>query len=110
MSAKRDFTDVRDIVEAYVLAAEQGITGQIYNICSGESVEISYVLKSLISMSSENIVVNIDESKFRPNDIPDYYGSNSKFKALTFWKPQFTLKQTLNDVLNDMRSKRTDGK
>lgn len=110
LSAKRDFTDVRDIVEAYVLAAEQGITGQIYNICSGESVEISYVLKSLISMSSENIVVNIDESKFRPNDIPDYYGSNSKFKALTFWKPQFTLQQTLNDVLNDMRSKRTDGK
>ncbi|MGN7353655.1 GDP-mannose 4,6-dehydratase [Paenibacillus amylolyticus] len=109
LNAKRDFTDVRDIVEAYVLAAEQGIRGQIYNICSGESVEISYVLKSLISMSSENIVVKIDESKFRPNDIPDYYGSNTKFKALTFWKPRFTLQKTLNDVLNDIRSKRTDG-
>ncbi|PJN58960.1 GDP-6-deoxy-D-mannose reductase [Paenibacillus sp. GM1FR] len=110
LNAKRDFTDVRDIVEAYVLAAEKGITGGIYNICSGESVEISYVLKSLISMSSENIEIKIDESKFRPNDIPDYYGSNAKFRALTSWRPEFTLHQTLNDVLNDIRSKRTDGK
>ena len=51
LSSKRDFTDVRDIVRAYVMLVEKGKAGEIYNVCTGKSVAGQDILKSLLALS-----------------------------------------------------------
>ncbi len=68
--AHRDFSDVRDIVRAYELAATHCSAGEVYNIGSGEAVEIRAILDTLIGLSTAAISVEIDPARFRPIDVP----------------------------------------
>ncbi len=103
LEAKRDFTDVRDVVKAYLLAVEKCNRGEVYNICSGNVYSIQEVLDKLLSMSELNIEVEQDESKMRPSDIPVLQGDNSKFREKTGWSPEIGIEDTLKDVLNYWR-------
>lgn len=98
LSSKRDFTDVRDIVEAYRLLYEKGEYGEIYNICSGNCVSIQNILDILISYCNKEIQVVVDESRIRPNNIKEYYGSNSKIKNTCKWYPKIKLQESLYDI------------
>ncbi|NIM05654.1 MAG: NAD-dependent epimerase/dehydratase family protein [Armatimonadetes bacterium] len=100
LEAKRDFTDVRDIVKAYVLAVEKGEPGEVYNICSGEAHTIQKVVDILSGMSKVDIRVEQDPARMRPSDVPILLGDYSKFHALTGWKPTIPFEQTLRDLLN----------
>ncbi len=104
LSAKRDFTDVRDIVEAYVLALEKGDLGEVYNIGSGKSWEISEILDKLLSLSDKKIAIEIDKDKVRPKDEPDLICNHSKFTDRTGWKPKINIDQTLKDTLDYWRN------
>jgi GDP-4-dehydro-6-deoxy-D-mannose reductase len=98
LSSKRDFTDVRDIVEAYRLLYEKGERGQIYNVCSGTCISIEDILHMLSSFSKYPVKILIDPNKFRPNNIPEYFGSNNKIVDATGWKPKITIEQSLHDI------------
>ncbi|WP_042165744.1 GDP-mannose 4,6-dehydratase [Paenibacillus gorillae] len=98
LTSKRDFTDVRDIVEGYRLLFEQGVSGQVYNVCSGLCVSIRSILDQLILFSSTTIEVIIDENKMRPSDVPEYYGSNKKINQATGWTPAIPLEKSLYDI------------
>ena len=104
LEAKRDFTDVRDMVEAYVLAIEKGKVGEVYNIGSGTSYKISDILDKLISMSSSKIRVEKDEDLTRPNDNPELVCNASKFISLTDWKPKISIETTLRNTLDYWRN------
>ncbi len=103
LSAKRDFTDVRDMVRAYWLAVEKGMEGDVYNICSGRSFSVGEVLDMLIGFSPAEIKVEPDPEKMRPSDVPNLLGDNSKFRRQTGWEPQIPFKQTLKDILDYWR-------
>lgn len=103
LSSKRDFTDVRDIVRAYVLLAEKGGKAEIYNVCSGKSTSGQEILDTLLSFSAKEIITEPDPARMRPSDIPDLYGDASKLKQDTGWKPEVPLRQTLEDTLNYWR-------
>lgn len=103
LSAKRDFTDVRDIVRAYSMIIEKGKSGEIYNVGSGNAVKISDILDTLLSFSNEKIAVEVDESKFRPIDIPLIEADITKIKRDTGWEPQIDIKQTLSEILDSFR-------
>lgn len=104
LSAKRDFTDVRDIVAAYTLAIEKGVAGDVLNVGSGASHEIKKVLDMLLSLSRTKITVEIDSSRLMPVDIPDNRCDNSKIQEVTGWKPEITLERSLRDTLEYWRS------
>lgn len=104
LSAKRDFTDVRDMVRAYLFAVEKGDMGEVYNIGSGKSYAISEILNKLLSLSSRKIEIEIDESKLRPKDEPELVCDNSKFKNKTDWQPEINIDQTLKDTLDYWRN------
>jgi len=53
LEAKRDFTDVRDMVRAYWLALDKGEPGEVYNICSGRAIQIREFLNNLLELSSK---------------------------------------------------------
>lgn len=104
LSAKRDFTDVRDMVKAYWLALQKGDLGEVYNLGSGKAYEIGWVLKTLISMSKKEIKIKIDPSRLRAADLPVTMCNQQKFAAQTSWKPTFSIEETLLEILNYWRS------
>jgi len=104
LSSKRDFTDVRDIVKAYVLLLEKGKAGDIYNIGSGKGYSIKEILDKLVLLSESDINIVEDKSLFRNNDIPVLVANNKKFTSLTSWKPEIGIDKSLKDILNYWRS------
>lgn len=104
LEAKRDFTDVRDMVKAYSLLIEKGIQGEVYNIGSGISYSAKEILDILLERSLSKITVKIDPDKMRPGDMPDIICDNKKLTKLIGWKPEIPLKQTLADTLDYWRN------
>jgi GDP-4-dehydro-6-deoxy-D-mannose reductase len=110
LGAERDFTDVRDIVRAYALAAQQGQVPSAYNIGSGRCVSIRWLLDTLLTLSTHDIAVEPDPSRMRPADVQRVVSDYRLFHQHTGWQPKIPLEQTLADVLEYWRSQvRNDG-
>lgn len=105
LSAVRDFTDVRDVVRAYILLMEKGYSGDVYNVGGGNICSIKNLLELLVVLSNKKPEVITDESKLRPIDIPRIYANISKLKNDTDFECKYTLEQTLKDVLDYWRKK-----
>ena len=101
LEAQRDFTDVRDVVRAYALLAEQGQPGQAYLICSGQPVSIHYLLTTLADLAEVEVEIEYDPARMRPSDVPCLYGSYARLQQDTGWQPQIHLRQSLADALAD---------
>lgn len=104
LDTKRDFTDVRDMVRAYVLLMEKGVGGDVYNIGSGKSYVIKDILDQLLSLSKVNITIEQDPELLRPTDNPELLANVNKMQELTGWKPEIILEQTLKDTLDYYRN------
>lgn len=104
LEAKRDFTDVKDMVRAYATVMEKGRIGEAYNIGSGTSYKISDILNKLVSMSSYKIKVEKEEGLLRPSDNPELICDATKFVKLTGWKPEVPIEKTLKDTLDYWRN------
>lgn len=106
LNARRDFTDVRDIVKAYWLALDKGDVGEVYNICSGKAIKIQSVLDTLLELSkAKNIKVEKDPARMRPSDVEVLEGDYSKFRKKTGWKPTIAFERTMKDLLEYWREK-----
>jgi GDP-4-dehydro-6-deoxy-D-mannose reductase len=105
LDAKRDFTDVRDMVRAYWLALEKCEPGEAYNICTGKAWTIRQVLDLLRGMTKARIEVRPDPARLRPSDVPVLQGDNSKFVRATGWQPTIPFEQTLRDMLDYWRAR-----
>lgn len=105
LEAQRDFTDVRDMVRAYYLAAERGVPGDVYNIGSGQSHAIQELLEIMLSHSRVEITVEPDPTRLRPADVPVVRCDASKFRELTGWEPIIPFETSLRDVLDDWRAR-----
>jgi len=105
LEAKRDFTDVRDMVKGYLLAVEKCQPGEPYNICSGKAIKIQEVLDLLLSMTDKEIKVTQDPDRMRPSDVEILQGDCSKFKKQTGWKQTIPFEKTMEDLLNYWRER-----
>ncbi|MEY2467646.1 MAG: GDP-4-dehydro-6-deoxy-D-mannose reductase [Actinomycetota bacterium] len=98
-AARRDFTDVRDVVRAYRMLVTKGAPGEAYNVCSGVDVAIGDLVQRLLALSGADLTVEIDPALMRPVDVPVLVGDNQKLRAQTGWTPAYSLDDTLRDVL-----------
>jgi GDP-4-dehydro-6-deoxy-D-mannose reductase len=105
LEAVRDFTDVRDVVRAYLLLLEKGEPGQAYNVCSGRGRRIRDVLDLLLAGSRARVEVRVDKERLRPSDVPAQVGDPSRLRAATDWAPRIPLEETLRDLLADWRTR-----
>ena len=105
LDAIRDFTDVRDVVIAYLLAVEKCEAGEVYNISSGNGIEIKNILKKLMEMSTKEIKIENDPLRMRPSDVNILLGDSTKFMQKTGWKPEIPIEKTLKDTLDYWRLK-----
>ena len=104
LAAKRDFTDVRDVVKAYVKLVQAGVPGETYNVGSGNAKEIREILDMIISMSDKEIKVEIDPNKIRPVDVPIIEADITKINEITGWTPEIPLEQTIRETLDYWRA------
>jgi GDP-4-dehydro-6-deoxy-D-mannose reductase len=110
LTARRDFTDVRDVVEAYRLAAAHARPGEPYNVGRGQAWPVSDVLQRLVALASVPIDIEVDEARLRPLDVPLTLCDASKLCAETGWRPQRDLMdETLPDLLQSWRERARPG-
>lgn len=102
----RDFSDVRDVVEAYALLLERGESGQIYNVCSGQARTLQSVLDHLVSRSQLRPEIVVDPELYRENDPSQIslVGDPAKLEALG-WERRYPFERTLDDLLEDWRAR-----
>ncbi len=104
LAVRRDFTDVRDVVQAYWLALERAEPGA-YNVCSGRSVEIRDVLDGLADSTPLDLKARVDPALLRKHDVMEIVGSRDKLTAATGWEPKIPLERTLQDSLEWWRER-----
>jgi GDP-4-dehydro-6-deoxy-D-mannose reductase len=105
LQAKRDFTDVRDVVRAYWLALEKGRPGEVYNICSGISWVIEDLLDKILDIAGLKVTKEPDPARLRPSDVKILQGSHDKFTLETGWKPEIPMEKTIKDLLDYWRER-----
>lgn len=100
IDASRDFTDVRDIIEAYLAIIERGQSGETYNICSGRE----HSLRDIIGMIGRELEIaltcSVDTRRVRPSEQRRMRGSHKKLNAHTGWVPQIDLAHSLRDIID----------
>ncbi|MCU1353734.1 MAG: Nucleoside-diphosphate-sugar epimerase [Acidimicrobiales bacterium] len=105
LSARRDFTDVRDVVRAYRLLVVHGEPGEVYNVCSGKDLAVQELADKLLSMARCPLRFETDEGLLRPVDVPVLRGSYARLTAATGWTPEISIDRTLADLLEDWRGR-----
>ena len=103
LSARRDFSDVRDVVRAYTLLMERGAAGESYNVGSGKAVAIREILDMILAHASTPITVEVDPAKLRPVDVPIIEADVSKLVACTGWTREIGLEETVRETLGYWR-------
>lgn len=104
LEAQRDFSDVKDVVRAYVLLMEKGESGEVYNIGSGMPVSMQHIVDLLRGLSEKEVQTEVDQSRLRPADIPIMHADASKIRSLG-WQPQSSLETALERVVRYWRGK-----
>ncbi|HOZ06735.1 MAG TPA: GDP-mannose 4,6-dehydratase, partial [candidate division Zixibacteria bacterium] len=98
LAARRDFSDVRDIVRGYRLLAERGAPGEVYQLCSGRATSIETVLRLLLGFTAKPVAIAVDRGKWRAADIPVLRGSNRRAVEELGFANRYSLKQTLRET------------
>lgn len=104
LDARRDFTDVHDVVRAYMMLGEYGKTGELYNVGSGKAVAIKDILDIIVSNSMADIKIIVDKNKLRPSDIPIIEADISKVRSHTGWMPEIPIETTIKNTLDYWRN------
>lgn len=105
LDAIRDFTDVRDTVRGYWLAATKGKPGEVYNLATGNGITIRELLDRLIAMADVQVEVRPDPERMRPSDVEILIGDASRIRRDTGWEPQIPFEKTLRDTLDYWRER-----
>jgi GDP-4-dehydro-6-deoxy-D-mannose reductase len=105
LESTRDFSDVRDVVEAYLLLLEKGVSGEVYNICSERERSLQEIFDRLQHIAGIRCDFVIDKSRLRPTDSPRVRGSAEKIHEQTGWKPAIDFDQSLRDLIHDWEAR-----
>ena len=103
LKVRRDFSDVRDIVKAYRMILEKGVPGKAYNVGSGVAHSLEDMLKTITSLSSQEITVNVDQARIRPTDTPVICCDNSLIREELGWAPEHDIFDTLKEMFEYYR-------
>ena len=109
LTARRDFTDVRDVVAAYRLLIERGAAGEVYNVCTGRSVLLLDLVERLLNLAEANLTIEVAPERLRPVDVPELRGDARRIQEITGWRPAIDLDRTLRDVIDYWRQDMLNG-
>lgn len=99
LEVRRDFLDVRDVCDAYVVLLKKGRTGETYNVCSGQSYRVRDLLDRLCSLAGVEVNIHVDPSRLRPVDMPELRGDPGKMREHTGWSAKIPIEETLHALV-----------
>ena len=105
----RDFTDVRDVVRAYFALLAQGVSGEVYNICSGREHSLRSLLDLLAERADVDIRIDQDAARFRPSEQRRMRGDPAKIRSATGWRATIPIADSLNAMLDFWITKEDHG-
>ena len=97
LSVSRDFTDVRDVVKAYIFVMEKGVPEKVYNVCSNKPYKLNEIVEMIVSFIPQKVEIIQDPDKMRPSDIKEIYGDNKQLRELG-WNPSIPFEKTIKDI------------
>ena len=104
LDARRDLTDVRDVVRAYMSLVESAPPGQVYNVASGVGRPIRSIVETLVRLAAVQVRIEVDPGRLRAQDKPVLVGDAGRLRAATGWEPRISFEQTLRDLLDYWRA------
>jgi GDP-4-dehydro-6-deoxy-D-mannose reductase len=96
----RDFIDIDDVIRAYYSILEKGVTGEVYNVCSGRGHSILDIVSTLSELTHIPVIVEQKQTLLRPIDNPVLIGSYDKLQYISGWKPECPLEKSLEKIHN----------
>ncbi len=78
LDVSRDFSDVRDVVNAYMCLLKSTTKTGVFNISSGKSISLLDIIELLNNLSGYNIKVTVNPDFVRNNEIKELFGSNKQ--------------------------------
>ena len=103
LEARRDFTDVRDVVRAYRLLIQHGTPGETYHVCSGQDRSVREIAEQLVGLAAFSMTLELDPDLLRPVDLKVLCGDNTKIRNHSGWSPLIPIEKTLGDLLEFWR-------
>lgn len=104
LDARRDVSDVRDVVRGYWTALEAGLTGPV-NVCSEKAPRVSDLLTGLLDHADTHVAHRMDPARSRPSEVAEVRGSARRLGEATGWRPEIPLERTLADTLDWWRER-----
>ncbi|MEM5398774.1 MULTISPECIES: GDP-mannose 4,6-dehydratase [Paraburkholderia] len=101
----RDFSDVRDVVNAYARLVEVAPRGAIVNVCSGTGQTLGALLDMLARIAGYEIEVNVDPRFVRANEVRQLIGSNAKLRSIVGDSSRKHLEETLRWMYEEARER-----
>lgn len=105
LDVSRDFTNVSDVLDAYLALAEHGASGEVYNVCSGVEYRVRDLVGQMLVMTGQPIELRNDPARFRQAEQPRVVGDNRKLCADTGWSPRVAMADSLREILDDWRAR-----
>jgi len=105
LAARRELTDVRDVVRAYRLLVEHGERCGLYNVCIGRDTAIAELADQLVAMADRPLRLEVDPDLVRPVEVPALRGDGARLRAATGWRPTIPLEATLAEMLAEARAR-----
>jgi GDP-4-dehydro-6-deoxy-D-mannose reductase len=99
----RDFTDVRDVVRAYVAAS--GVGAGVFNVASGRAVTVRELIELVRAAARLPVKHEVEQARVRAHDVPEVRGSAERLRSVTGWQPEIPLERTVADALDSWRER-----
>lgn len=97
-TVRRDVSDVRDVVDAYVRLLESDHSG-VFNVCTGRTLSLDDLLDRLQQLLGTAAEVRRDPARMRPADLPVSVGDPSRLRDAVGWAPR-PIEETLRDLVD----------
>ena len=92
----RDFVNVRDVAAAVVASVECSVSGEIFNVGSGQSTTIKQLAETILKLSKQKLDINFVGE--RGGDIKNSYADISKMRRMLGFEPSISLNEGLRGL------------
>lgn len=100
LDVSRDFSDVRDVANAYIKLLESDARSDIYNVCTGKSISLLSIISILNELAGYTIAVKVNPDFVRENEIKELYGDNKKLTQIIGKYIEYEFHETLAWMYN----------
>ncbi|MDK8262881.1 GDP-mannose 4,6-dehydratase [Pseudomonas oryzihabitans] len=104
LDVSRDFSDVRDLAQAYLGLLDSDHRSSHVNVCSGKATALRAIIEMMERIAGYSIEVRVNPAFVRANEIPTLRGSDARLRKIVGTRELISLERTLEDLYRSLRS------